>query len=226
LFSDKGAYTDIQVDGSQGARLNPGNGIIMQVMDDDEPPYDMKTQKWPEYYEEPTGPVARDDSHDIYVAKATDALARFSNIELKGDFYNSARGGLKKNAMTGTTGSVSKNLGLTFNNARITGAISASDALHYYNGKYYPEIGSKDAKAFGSVINTPGIAVNNGVIVTLTNGSRWTVTGRCYLTRLVIEKGSSVAAPSGHKLIMTDDGNPVATITAGTYTGNIILAIN
>jgi hypothetical protein len=226
LFSDKGAYTDIQVDGSQGARFNPGNGILMQVMDDDEPPYDQKTQKWPEYYEEPTGPVAKDDFHDIYIAKATDALAEFSNIELKGDFYNSARGGLKKNAMSGGTGSVSKNLGLTFNNARISGAISASDALHYYDGKYYPKIGKNDAKAFGRVINTPSTAVNNGVIVTLTNGSKWTVTGTSYLTRLVIEKGAIVTAPSGHKLTMTDDGNPVTKITAGTYTGNIVLTIN
>jgi hypothetical protein len=226
LFSDKGAYTDIQVDGSKGARFSSGNGIIMQVMDDDEPPYDMKTQRWPEYYDEPTGPVSKDDSHDIYIAKATDALAKFSNIELKGNFYNSSRGGLKNNAMTGVAGSVSKNLGLTFNNARITGAISASDSFHYYNGKYFSKIGKADAKAFGRVINTPSMAVNNGIIVTLTNGSKWTVTGKSYLTRLVIEKGSSITAPSGHKLTMTDDGNPVTNITAGTYTGNIVLAIN
>jgi hypothetical protein len=225
LFSDKGAFTDIQVDGSLGSRLNPGNGIIMQVMDDDEPPYDMKTQRWPEYYEEPTGPAAKDDSHDIYTAKATDALARFSNIELKGDFYNSARGGIK-NTLMGGTGSVSKNLGLTFNNARITGMISASDALHYYNGKYYPEIGKADAKAFGSVINTPSQAVNNGVIVTLTNGSRWVVTGKSYLTRLVIEAGSVIAAPSDKTLAMTvNNGSPVTSIPAGTYSGNIVITI-
>jgi len=225
LFSNKGAFTDIQVDGSQGARFTPGNGIIMQVMDDDEPPYDMKTQRWPEYYEEPTGPVAKDDSHDIYIAKATDALAKFSNIELKGDFYNSARGGLKNNAMTGGTSSVSKNLGLAFNNARITGVISASDALHYYNGKYYPKIGKADAKVFGRVLNTPGAAVNNGVIVTLANGSKWTVTGTSYLSKLVIEKGSSVTAPSGRKLTMTDDGHPVTNIADGAYTGNIVLTV-
>jgi hypothetical protein len=224
LFSDKGAYTDIQVDGSRGVRFNPGNGIIMQVMDDDEPPYDMKTQKWPEYYEEPTGPVARDDSHDMYIAKATDALARFSNIELKGDFYNSARGGLKNNAMTGVAGSVSKNLGLTFNNARITGVISASDALHYYNGKYYPKIGKADAKAFGSVINTPGTAVNNGVIVVLTNGSRWTVTGTSYLTSLTIEEGSTITASEGNKVTMTVDG-VAKTVEPGGYKGKIVLTV-
>ena len=80
--------------------------------------------------------------------------------------------------------------------------------------------------AFNRVINTPGPAVNNGVIVTLTSGSKWTVTGTSYLTRLVIEKGSSVAAPSGRKLTMADDGNPITNITAGTYTGNIVLTVN
>jgi hypothetical protein len=224
VFIDKGAYTDIQVDGSQGARLNPGNGVIMQVMDDDEPPYDQKTQKWPEYYEEPTGPVARDDSHDIYIAKATDALVKFSNIELKGNFYNSTRGGLKNNAMTGVAGSVSKNLGLTFNNAKITGVISASDALHYYNGKYYPKIGKADAMAFSSVIDTPRTAVNNGVIVTLTNGSRWTVTGTSYLTSLTIDEGSTITAPKGNKVTMMVDG-VVKTIEPGGYKGKIVLTV-
>jgi hypothetical protein len=128
--------------------------------------------------------------------------------------------------MTGGTGSVSKDLGLTFNNAGITGVISASDALHYYNGKYYTKIGKADAMAFNRVINTPRPAVNNGVIVTLTNGSKWTVTGTSYLTKLVIEKGASVTAPSGHKLTMTDDGNPITNITAGAYTGNIVLTVN
>jgi hypothetical protein len=225
MFIDKSAYTDLKVDGSQGAQLNAGNGIMMQVMDDDEPGRGTDTTN-ADYYQEPTGPVSKDDSHDIYIAKATDALAKFSNIELKGDFYNSARGGLRKDSRTGVTSSISKNLGLIFNNARITGVISATDALHYYNGKYYPKIERKDAAVFNRVINTPSLAVNNGVIVTLANGSKWTVTGTSYLTRLVIEEGATVTAPSGHKLTMTDDGNPVSKIIAGTYTGSIILKVN
>ena len=228
MFVDKGVYTDIRVDGSRGARLNPGNGIIMQVMDDDEPPRDSskgdETGGFGEY-EEPTGPVAKDNSHDIYTAKDTDALAKFSNIDLKGNFYNSARGGQKNNPMGGGMVDCSRNLGLTFNNAKITGVISSSDALHYYNGKYYPKIGVKDMIVFNRVINTPGPAVNNGVIVTLANGSVWTVTGTSYLTKLIIEKGSSVAAPSGRTLTVTVDGNPISTITAGDYMGNIVVKV-
>ena len=110
----------------------------------------------------------------------------------------------------------SKNLGLTLSNASITGVISASDALHYYNGKYYPKIGKDDFRAFSSVINTPSPAVNNGVIVTLTNGSKWTVTGKSYLTKLVIEEGASVVAPTGRTLTMkVDNGNPMTNIAYG-----------
>lgn len=224
LFSAKGVHTDIHVDGSKGAGLNPGNGIIMQVMDDDEPGRDTKTGGFADY-EEPTGPVAKDASHDIYNAKETDALAGFSNIQLKGNFYNSARGG-QKTSLMGETVSGSKNLGLTFSKAGITGVISSSDALHYYDGKYYPKIGKDNYMAFNRVINTPSQAVNNGVIVTLTNGSRWTVTGTSYLTKLVIENGSGVAAPSGRTLTMTvDNGAPITNIAAGEYKGNIVLTV-
>jgi len=227
LFVVKGCSADIQVEGSQGVRLNHGNGVIMQVMDDDEPAYNRQTGEWVDY-EEPTGPVTKDDSHDIYIAKETDALANFSNTKLKGDFYNSARGGQKNNPNPSEEGTISgsKNLGLTFENATITGVISASDARHYYNGKYYPKIGKDDILAFNSVINTPSPAVNNGVIVTLTGDSNWTVTGTSYLTKLVIEKGASVTAASGHSLAMTvDKSPPVTDIAAGTYTGNIVLTV-
>jgi hypothetical protein len=225
MFINKGVHTDIQVDGSQGAQLNSGNGIIMQVMDDDEPPRDSKTNNFLNY-EEPTGPVKKDESHDIYTAKETDSLAKFSSIKLKGDFYNAARGGPKNSIMGGII-SGSKNLVLTLNNASITGVISASDALHYYKGKYYAKIGKADFEAFGSVLNTPSPAVNNGVLVTLTNGSKWIVTGTSYLTKLVIEEGSSVTAPLGRTLTMkVGDGNPAASIAAGTYRGNIVIAVN
>jgi hypothetical protein len=225
LFVNKGVHTDIQIDGSQGAQLNAGNGIIMQVMDDDEPPRDSKTNNFLNY-EEPTGPVKKEESHDIYSGKETDSLAKFSNIKLKGDFYNAARGGPKNSIMGGII-SGSKNLVLTFNNASITGVITASDALHFYNGKYYPKIGKADFKAFSGVVNTPSPAVNNGVILTLTKGSNWTVTGTSYLTKLVVEQGASVAAPPGRTLTMkVDNDNPVTNISAGTYTGNIVITVN
>ena len=94
-------------------------------------------------------------------------------------------------------------------------------------GKYYPKIGKEEFEAFSHVINTPGPAVNNGVIVNLTNGSKWTVTGTSYLTKLVIEDGSTVTASSGCTLTMTiNGGRPVTNIAPGDYTGNIVIKIN
>ncbi len=225
LFVDKGAYTDINVDGSGGVQLTPGNGIIMQVMDDDEPSLEPKTNNFG-VYEEPTGPVVKDDSHDITNATETDALAKFSNIELKGDFYNAARGGRKKNSMTGKMGSVSRNLGLSFDGAVITGIISASDARHYYNGKYYPKIGKAESKVFSHVVNTPGPAVNNGVIVTLKNASKWTVTGTSYLTKLSLDESSSII-PAGEDtdVSMTVNGVKTNIAPGNTYTGAIVVSV-
>jgi len=227
MFVDKGAYTDIQVDGSNGARLNPGNGVIMQVMDDDEPPRDSskgdETGGFGEYVE-PTGPVVKDNAHDIYTSKETDALAKFSNIELKGDFYNSARGGQKTSSIGKGTVNSSRNIGLTLDNAKITGVITASDALHYYDGKYYPKIGVKDMTVFNRVKNTPAAAVNNGVIINLANGSIWTVTGTSYLTKLALDDSSSVAAEKG-SVSMTVNGKKTDIKPGKTYTGAIVVSV-
>ena len=131
----------------------------------------------------------------------------------------------KKNALTGKIENVSKNLGLTFDNADITGVISASDALHYYNGKYYPQIGQNESEAFSHVINTPRPSVNNGVIVALKNGSKWTVTGTSYLTKLAVDKSSSVTARKDTKVSMTVNGAKTKITPGKTYTGEIVVSV-
>jgi len=74
------------------------------------------------------------------------------------------------------------------------------------------------------VTNTPGAAVNNGVVVVLANGSVWTVTGTSYITSLTIGEGCSVVAPEGKKLTLKVDGKKKKT-EAGTYTGQIELIV-
>jgi hypothetical protein len=64
------------------------------------------------------------------------------------------------------------------------------------------------------------------VIVSLTNGSKWTVKGTCYLTSLSIDGTSKVMAPLGHTVSMTVGGAPTAIVPGNTYTGAIMLTIN
>jgi hypothetical protein len=82
----------------------------------------------------------------------------------------------------------------------------------------------KNATYLGDLVNTPAPAVNNGVIVTLKNGTVWIVTGTSYLTSLTIDNGS-IAAPEGSRVEMTINGKKAEIKAGQTYTGNIGLLI-
>jgi hypothetical protein len=214
-FLDKGQAIAITVDGSQGAQLNPGNGVILQVMDDDDPgpvPPEMTNTG---VYIEPTGDVVPQTDHDPTVADDSDALATFSNIALNGDFYNGMRGDIP-----GPFGPPSpRNLGLTFENADITGVITASETHHTIS-----TITAEEYYELGEVTNTPRPAVNNGVIVALTAGSTWTVAGACYLSGLTIDADSIIKAPAGRSVTMAVNGVEI-DIAPGTYSGAIVLIL-
>jgi hypothetical protein len=90
---------------------------------------------------------------------------------------------------------------------------------------YEGVIVSKNATYLGDLINTPAPAVNNGVIVSLTNGTVWTVTGASYITSLTIDNGS-IAAPEGNKVEMRVNGAKTEIKTGQTYTGNIVLSLS
>jgi hypothetical protein len=207
-FIISGVPAVINMDGSGGAQINSGTGVIMQVASDDQPA-DMSSAG---YYEEPSTapePIAGFDNTSADGA----ATANFSNINLKGDFYNSVGWGKLTDKL---------NMVLNLNKSSITGVISASESHHPS-----PKITVANQREFHSITDTACPAINNGVIVNLTNGFNWIVTGTSYLTKLVIEEGASVIAPSGHTLSMTvDDGGPITKITAGSYTGNIVLTVN
>ncbi len=87
---------------------------------------------------------------------------------------------------------------------------------------YEGVITSKNATSLGDLVNTPAKAVNNGVIVTLTNGSVWTVTGTSYLSSLTIDNGT-IAAPEGLAVEMKVNGAKTEIKSGKTYTGNVIL---
>ena len=106
-----------------------------------------------------------------------------------------------------------RNMALTFDNAAVTGIISASKALHRVE-----KVFKDNCEELGEVINTVQPVVNNGVIVTLKNGATWTVAGTSYLSSLTIDDTSSVV---GTLLV---DGKETALVP-GIYTGALTLTI-
>jgi hypothetical protein len=206
-FIVAGVGAVLNVDGAKGAKINPGNGVIMQVMSDDEPPGMMGQGDSP--YEEPTTapqPIAGFDNTSTKDA----ATSNFSNIDLKGDFYNSVGWGKLTDKL---------NMALNLDKSSVTGVISASESHHPTS-----KITKANQTEFHSITDTARPAVNNGVIVSLTNGSKWIVTGTSYITNFSIADGCSVAAPEGSKLVMTVNGAK-KEIKAGKYTGKIALTV-
>ncbi|MDT7843111.1 hypothetical protein [Streptomyces justiciae] len=207
-FLNKGQQTAITVDGSQGARLNPRDGIVLQMIELDDPgPVNVDGKMLNTgVYTEPTGDPAKDATFDVTTAHTADGAATFTSIKLKGDFYNGMRKG--------------KNMVLTFEDATVEGVISATQAKH--------RVSTIDASTFyelGIVTNTVQAAVNNGVVVSLGSGSSWTVTGTSYVTSLALADDAAVRAPRGKTLTVTVDGTETTVTPGQSYTGAITLTV-
>lgn len=226
VFLNKGATVKIDVDGSQGAQLNPANGVIFQAIDNDDPGPDMAGGRMANtgVYREPTTPPTKVAGFDLAAQQATDMVARFSNIRLKGNFYNAIRSKMLGGGF-GPEGPSKEppvpsgaNLVLGFDRAELTGVITASTARHLQ-----ATITAADYQQLGRVRNTPAPAVNNGVIVALEQ-STWTVTGTSYLTRLTIGPGAQVRAAAGRRLVLKVDG-VVTPLKEGSYQGALVLQV-
>ena len=113
-----------------------------------------------------------------------------------------------------------QNLILTFDNTKLKGIISASRSKHAVD-----KITSDTRQEIYQIYDSPCEAVNNGVIVKLTNGSSWTVWGRSYITALHIDETSGVYSPDGSPIIMKVDGVDVTPEPGKTYTGNILVTV-
>jgi hypothetical protein len=232
-FLVKGSNSYLNID---NAVLNPGNGVILQLMDNDEP------GMGPSRFIVPIGADVPIPGRDLTVADPKeDVFMTVSNMEVKGDFYNSTTN-LKANCiekvpMPAISGMSAenlpvgfmdtsarqgvKNLDLKFANAKVNGIISAATAA-YKEGVVVIE--ADDYKELGSVKQTVQDPVNNGVIVSFDKDSVWTVAGTSYLTSLTIASGASITAPKGYGVTMTIDGAK-KEIKAGTYKGKIVLTV-
>jgi hypothetical protein len=208
-FLNKGQQIDVAVDGGKGAKLNPRHGIIVQVIDNDDPGPVMVDGNLENagVYTQPTGQPTRDSSFDVTAVHDTDSVCSFTDISLRGDFYNGMRGDL--------------NMVLNFSKSSVEGVISSTRAVHQVD-----TIDASNWWELGEVTNTPQAAINNGAIVSLANGSRWTVTGTSYLTSLTLDAGSSVCASGRKSVVMTVDGTVTKIVAGNTYSGAVILGAN
>jgi hypothetical protein len=91
------------VDGSKGAQLNSASGVILQIIEDDDPGPVMENGTMVNkgvYTESDERPTKAED-WDVTAATGSDLFATFTNITLKGDFYNAFKGSGKAGADRG-----------------------------------------------------------------------------------------------------------------------------
>jgi hypothetical protein len=233
-FVVKGSNSHLNI---ENAVLNPGNGVILQLMDNDEP------GMGPPRFIVPIGADMPLSGRDLTVADPKeDVFMTVSNMEVKGDFYNSTTNlkanSIEKVAMPSMAGMSAegssagsmdtaahqgvKNLDLKFANAKVNGVISAATAA-YREGVVIIE--ASNNKELSAVTQTAHEPVNNGVIVSFDEKSVWTVAGTAYLTSLTVAKGALIKAPEGKTLTMTVDGVK-KTIVPGTYKGKIVMMVS
>ncbi|MFJ9566761.1 hypothetical protein ACIRQQ_42840 [Streptomyces fuscichromogenes] len=218
-FMCKAVAGTVTVDGSDGATITSGNGVLFQLMDTDRPssvtvsgyPWSSETTGT---YTEPTGSPTKSSSWVTTSSQSTDAKGTFTDIALTGDFYNSVWGG-------GNASLQGQNLTLSFTGSTVEGVISASTAKHSVS-----TITKTEYRQISEVTNTPSAVVNNGVLVTLGAGSTWTVTGTSYLSALTLASTASVVAPSGKTVTLTVDGTATAITAGKSYTGALTLTVS
>lgn len=86
--------------------------------------------------------------------------------------------------------------------------------------KLTPALGciiGKDATLLGGLTNTAAPTVNNGVWVSLKNGSTWNPMGKSYLTRLEVSADSKINGT------VTVDGAAITPAADTVYTGTIVV---
>jgi hypothetical protein len=206
-FVDKGLPVRLNIDGSHGATIQAGNGVLWQLMESDDPGPVMVNGNLVNQgvYQEPTSPPDRNSNFDVATTHPTDAVANLNDLTLRGDFYNGMRN--------------PRNLVLNLNTTHLTGAVTSSTTHHAVD-----TITAVDYRQISEVTNTATPTTNNGVILTLTDGSTWTATGTSYLSSLTIDATSTISGANRGAITMTVNGVPTQIIPGTTYTGAIVIA--
>lgn len=195
-----------------GAKLNTKNGVILRVMENDDPYVDDPSAiggpsgGMPTMGDMPDGaPGGMPEGMPEGMPGGGGVTAVFKNVTLKGDIIN------------GDT--ASSGLQVTFEDSTITGAITTAVST---------PVGTPSQENYllmGAVKNTY-CATNDekGLVVTLGSGATWLADETSYLTGLTISEGATLTAPDGYRVVMKIDGRETP-IQAGTYTGGIVIVV-
>ena len=245
VFVVKGSASAIRVERSV---LRGGNGTILQLMDNDE------IGMCPGGF---TVPVGIEDTYtegrDLTDEDpALNVVLELSDMHADGDIFNSTtdlrqcqkaempprmpQPGEEPEEMpplpvetaperhNGDDLKGAKNLVVKLDNTNLKGLISSAKA-EYAPGVVL--INEFNREELSNITQYAAPTVNNGVIVRMTGGAVWTVTGECWLTALEIEAGSAVKAIDPKKLKVFVDGEEIPFRNGPAYSlrGKIHLAV-
>ena len=246
----KGSATEINV---SNTTMVPANGVILQLMDNDEG--GMTAQD----FKVPVGEVdVKLPDRDLTVAGEDDIRLNLTGCDLTGDFLNSTsnirankrstQGGFGKfhDTLIGTmappaggpggpggSGGAPLPMGMKDldcpKNLGLTltntkiTGVISSATQKYRDG--LTRIDESNRLEMANITQTAAPTVNNGVIVSLDEQSVWTVTGTSYITRLDLAPGAVVAAPEGKTLTVTLDGQAI-DLKPGSYSGTLVLTVD
>jgi hypothetical protein len=243
----KGSSTRIEVKNSS---LVAGNGTILQLMDCDEAGMNVDNFKIPVHVPD----VADETRDLTAVSPTEDVTMNLTDCQLTGNFFNSTTnirayrwgtvGGMGKLhdlvigpmpmpdpekpmpkgtelRHNGDDLKGAKNLGVNLKNTAVTGLITAASQA-YREGLTLITWENRDE--LSNVTQTAAKPVNNGVVVTLDETSRWSVTGTCYLTALSLKPGAVLEGADGKCLSLWINGQQTP-VTPGDYQGQIELRL-
>lgn len=199
----------VHINVEDGAKINTGNGVILQCMDDDDATvgvdwtakYELtfntefnEAEGWPsengkitskmELPPPPPMPEPEEPAEgDSFGPEPPEYDVHFSakDVVLSGDLYNG----------TGYYGQKASQLYVTLGSGCVlTGAISAAETRHIdENGKQNTHFTSEQYYYLGHVENRPYHNGDNDAEVALENGAVWNVSGEGVITALTVGEG-------------------------------------
>ncbi len=233
-FLLKSGGVHIRADG--GARLAPRDGVLLQIIDDDDMTVGMDFhgpigQRFNTTFDEKAGwpsengqitsqmpppdpskmppPPPMPEGEEPPEPPRFDVSFTLADTALAGNVYNGS----------GYYGQRAKELAVTLEaGAVLTGCISATETIHVdENGKQNTHFTSGEYWYLGHVANRPFFHGDNTVSVVLEAGSVWNVEGEGVISSLTVKSG---AALRGTVLV---DGTETAPAADQTYTGRIVV---